>query len=623
MPALTSLRFLAAAVVLLHHFPPANPSWPLAVVASQGHVGVTVFFVLSGFLITMRYSNALGGPHGVTLNEYFRKRVARIVPLYWTVLGVSLALSIGGLEFSSRTLPEWVLLQGYLSRGIGDLAVPTSWTLTLEESFYVTAPLLFLWLRRARAFGAWVLLACTLALLSGGLALGHVVDPERFQFLGSAEELFRHTFFGRFVDFALGVWGGRLFLSGRVTQAWARPRGHLAAAAAGVAGVVLVFAGQAGMTLAGGLDSPRWVFAWPFNLIVGVGSLVLILSLTSSLSPLSRLLGAAPLVYLGRVSYALYVVQLTPLGKGVLYRLIPSGTPGFGLLLYAGMTLISALLFELVEEPGRRFVMRVWPRGRERGSRAHGFEEGRRVREAPAWALVLVVSLVALVQAGALAGARLAPRPPPPTLAESQGAATSLADRIVALPVHRLESRVVAQGTWHRIPIPEAWMIGTANDRRAPPSLLVYADGQPIPFERRVAGVPASPASAYLRGPRTTFVELQMPDDALPSEVTLLRHDPLFAGMLFARRIAASPPLLGVILFASAAAVAAAGLSFRGWRPGFRASAALALTACTVFILADLHAQPWAPALMAAELIALCTVARIKRRPTAAHPAAA
>jgi peptidoglycan/LPS O-acetylase OafA/YrhL len=555
------------------------------------------------------------------LSEYFRKRVARIVPLYWTVLALSLALSTGGLELSWRTLPEWVLLQGFLSRSVADLAVPTSWTLTLEESFYVTAPVLFLWLRRARASGEWVLVACTVALLSVGLALGQLVDPERFQFLGSVEELFRHSFFGRFVDFALGVWGGRLFLSGRVSEAWERPQGHLVAAAAGLAGIVLVFAGQAGMALAGGLDSPRWVLAWPFNLVVGVGSLVLILSLTSSLSPLSRLLGAAPLVYIGRVSYALYLIQLTPLGKGLLYRLIPSGTPWFGLLLYAGMTLVSALLYELVEEPGRRLVMRVWPRGKARDSKPKAATRGR--RDTPAWASVLIVSVAAMMQAAAWAGARSATRRGPPTLAESQGAARSFGDRIVVLPAQRLEPRVVAQGTRHRIPIPETWMIGTASDRRAPPSLLVYADGQPIPFERRAAGVAASPPSAHLRGPRTTFVELHMPRGALPAEVTVVRHDPLLAGTLFARRIAGSAWPLGIIGMALAAAIGCARLSFRGWRPGFRASAAVALMACTIFILCEVHVAPWAPAIMAAELLAVCVVARIKRRPAPAHPAAA
>jgi peptidoglycan/LPS O-acetylase OafA/YrhL len=618
LPALTALRFLAAAVVFLHHFPPAIQPWPLAVISSQGHVGVTVFFVLSGFLITMRYSDALGAQGGVTLNEYFRKRVARIIPLYWTVLGVSLALSVGGLSFSWQVLPEWLLLQGYLSRSVGDLAVPTSWTLTLEESFYLTAPVLFVWLRRARAFGAWVLGAATAFLLSLGLGLSQLVDADRFQFLGSIEELFRHTFFGRFVDFALGVWGGRWFLSGGASRIWARPRGPVAATAAGIAGFALIFAGQVGMGVTGGLDSPRWRISWPFNLLVGLGSLVLILSLTCSRSLLSRLLGAAPFVYLGRVSYALYVIQLTPLGRGLMYRLIPSGTPWFGLLLYLGMTAVSALLYELVEEPARRLVLRMWPSVRARHAKAPEPEGVSRKRDAPVWALILVTSIAALLQTAAWAGGRVTSRRGPPTLAESQRAAQVLPDRLVAVPVSGQGPRALPEGSRYRVPIPETWMIGAHGDRRAPPSLLVYADGETIAFERRPSGDP-SPATAYLRGPRTTFVEVLLAKGAEPNQVTLVRHDPLIAGTLLVQRIGDSFSLLGVIAAAVAAAGVTAGFSFRGWRPAVSAAAALALAACVLFIALEIHLQSWALVAMAIELIALCAVARFSRRPAGAR----
>jgi peptidoglycan/LPS O-acetylase OafA/YrhL len=612
MPALTSLRFLAAAIVFLHHFPPADASWPLAIVAAQGHVGVTVFFVLSGFLITARYSETLRrGPRAVTLNQYFRKRVARIVPLYWTVLGLSLVLANGRLDFSWQVLPEWLLVQGFLSRSVHHLAVPTSWTLTLEECFYVLAPLVFLGVRRARASGALVLLAWTAALLGLGLLLVPLVDAERFQFLGSVQELMLHTIFGRFVEFALGVWGGRLYLSGSVGRAWARPRGGLAASLVGTAGIALVFAGQAGMTFAGGVDSSRWIFAWPFNLLVACGSLVLILSLTSSASLLSRALALPPFVYLGRVSYALYLVQLTPLGKGLLYRLIPADTPGFGLILYAGMTLVSAILFEWVEEPARRAVMRLWPAGR---SEAPTATATARRRIAPAWAVTSLIVACALVQSAAWAGSRVEARRGLPTVQEAQRAAGSMRDRIVDLPSSRIASRATADGWRHRVPIPESWMIGTEEDRRAPPSLLVFADGHPVAFARRVADLEPSLAVAHYRGPRTTFVELQLPEGARPSRVTLVRHDPALATRLLASRLASSPSLLGVIACVLAGAGASAWLFHARWRPRTRSVATAALAAGALFLLLEVHEQAWAPVIIGGELLVLCGLAWARSR---------
>jgi peptidoglycan/LPS O-acetylase OafA/YrhL len=618
LPALTSLRFLAAALVFLHHFPPPAGSWLEPIVAAQGHVGVTVFFVLSGFLITVRYSEALaGGPAGATLNEYFRKRVARIVPLYWTVLALSLFLATGRVEVSWATLPEWLLLQGFLSRSVRDLAVPTSWTLTLEECFYALAPLVFMGVRRARAHGALVLLAWTAALLAVGFGLSSVVDAERFQFLGSPVELMRHTFFGRFVDFAVGVWAGRVFLGGGVGRLWSRPRGDLAATAVGGLGFALVFAGQAGMTLAGGLEGPRWAVAWSFNLVVAAGSLVAILALTSRTSPLSRALGLRPLVYLGRVSYALYLIQLTPLGKGLLYRVLPQGTPAFGLALYAGMTIVSALLFEWVEEPMRRLILRLWPvRGRPGPAPA-----AKRVRPSPAWALVAMVVAAVSVQVGAWAGSRLDDRHPA-TLSEARTVASSLPDRMVALPSGSLVSRPTAEGWRHRVPIPDSWMVGTSSDRRAPPSLLVFVDGEPVPFERRVEDLESARTGAHYRGPRSTFVEVLLPAESNPSELTLVRHDPAFAAALLARRLASSPWLLALVACVLAAAASSARWFHARLRPRLGSVAPIAACVATLYCLAGLHEQSWALALILAELAILCGLALTRPAPVLAERAA-
>jgi hypothetical protein len=321
-------------------------------------------------------------------------------------------------------------------------------------------------------------------------------------------------------------------------------------------------------------------------------------------------------VYLGRVSYALYVIQLTPLGKGLLYRLIPSGTPWYGLVLYLGMTVVSALFYELVEEPGRRLVLRLWPSGTARASNTAASTDRR--RGAPLWALLLVACGAVSLQVATWLGGRVAVRRASATLAEAEVAGQMLPDRLIAVPVSSLERRAIPGGTRYRIPIPQTWMIGTPNDRRAPPSLLVYADGEAIAFERPSAGG-ASTATAYLRGPRTTFVELELPQGVVPGRVTLLRHDPLTAGTLFVRRIAESLSLLGVI--GAAVAGVAAGLSFGTWRPGLRPTAAGALVACALFIALEIHRQDWAPVVMTVELVALWSLARFKRR-AAAEPAA-
>ncbi len=147
VPALTALRMVAALLVFLYHFAPDAPGI-LGVAASEGHVGVTVFFVLSGFLITLRSRERMAQGR-FELADYFVRRVTRIVPLYLVVLVVS-GLARGDLELSLVRLPEWTLTQGLFSRSLHELWIPTSWSLTVEECFYATAPLLVLALARGR-----------------------------------------------------------------------------------------------------------------------------------------------------------------------------------------------------------------------------------------------------------------------------------------------------------------------------------------------------------------------------------------------------------------------------------------------------------------------------------------
>ena len=87
IPSLTGLRIFAALVVYLSHVgvgPGAPPA--LSRFADSGYMGVTLFFVLSGFVLTHRYQAELGSPTARNLWGYCRARFARIYPLYLLVL---------------------------------------------------------------------------------------------------------------------------------------------------------------------------------------------------------------------------------------------------------------------------------------------------------------------------------------------------------------------------------------------------------------------------------------------------------------------------------------------------------------------------------------------------------
>jgi peptidoglycan/LPS O-acetylase OafA/YrhL len=604
MPALTSLRMLAAWLVFLYHFPPQSQGLA-AIVGREGHVGVTVFFVLSGFLITVRYYEGLARGQ-VSLREYFGKRVARILPLYFTVLGLSLFLA-GRPLFTWETLPEWTLTHGFFARSMEHLTVPTSWTLSIEECFYALAPVVFFTLRRARGRAGLTLLAWTAALAGLGLLVYSLADGERFGFLGSARTIVSHTIFGRFVDFAVGIAAGLFFLSGRPARVWAQPAGVWRASAGALLGMALVVAGEAGMFRAGGIEGASWGAAWPFNGLVILGSALLIVCLTSGESFVSRVLAFPPFVYLGRISYALYLVQMTPLGKGLLYRLLPGDSPWFVPALYVGMSVVSALLFELVEEPGRRAITRL--------VRAKAGRDGAAAEPIlPGAATVLIVALTLGVQATAWSDARLSERHGPPTVAEMEQALGRTSPRILVVPTEAAQPPV-------RVRMPPSWLLGAEADRRAPPSLLVFAGGRPVPFLGVTPEGEARTESpiAYYRRPRTEFVELNL-GDVRPDEIVIVRHDPGVVLALHAQRLANSPStlLLWGALLGAALALALALSPFRR----LRAVAAVGLAAVTLLALAaGLHEQAMAPVLVAAQIVVLLVLrqrAARERRPLAA-----
>jgi peptidoglycan/LPS O-acetylase OafA/YrhL len=538
--ALTSLRFFAAFVVLLFHFSPEWPD-PWSAIVEQGHVGVTIFFVLSGFLITARYGERLARGE-VRLGEYFCKRAARILPLYYALLAVSLMLAPGESPFEMRRVPEWTLTQGLFGESIHALALPTSWSLTVEECFYAVAPLVLLSItalrRRMRPTLAAALALCgwTVGLYAVGTAIAHLTPSDR-GFLGTPAEMTIHTLFGRFFEFAVGTACALAWPA--FQRAWARPRGTVVAALLSVLSVLAIFLGQIGFARAGGIEAARWAPMWAWDLLLAPAAGVLILSLTCTASPIARLLSVAPLPYLGRISYALYLVQMSPIGKGVLYPLLPRHGALTLVALYVGLIAISAACYEAIEEPARRLVLRILrfyeaPAAARSGRRAH----------------LAAVAGLALVVGTEVAYWGLA------TLDRTRGPVT-VGDVRAAAPPSEQITQNAALLTRRRgallLNFPRAWREGWRDDVRAPSALMVFVDGVRVPFSRREPA--GTGPAAFFRGPRAELLAVRVTDGA---QVTVVRARPALVFRVHAARLLRAPlelELLLILCFTAAALV--------------------------------------------------------------------
>ncbi|MEJ6550349.1 acyltransferase family protein [Corynebacterium sp. USCH3] len=146
---LDGLRGIAVLAVVVYHF--------FGDVLPGGFLGVDVFFVLSGFLITSLLVREIGATGGINLKEFWRRRARRILPAAVTVLLVSTAVAgiIGG-DVAVALVPQflgslfsvnnWVQIaesNSYFA-GTTPQIFMHYWSLAIEEQFYVLWPLLLL-----------------------------------------------------------------------------------------------------------------------------------------------------------------------------------------------------------------------------------------------------------------------------------------------------------------------------------------------------------------------------------------------------------------------------------------------------------------------------------------------
>jgi len=147
MPQLDALRALAVLAVMAHHFLPVDHYIPTDYV-TLGFLAVRLFFVLSGFLITGILLNDRSDERGHALRRFYLRRVLRIFPIYYLTLFIALALQVRPIQQGAF----WHLtyLSNYVAPFHPEWMGPAShfWTLAIEEQFYVVWPLIVLFVPR-------------------------------------------------------------------------------------------------------------------------------------------------------------------------------------------------------------------------------------------------------------------------------------------------------------------------------------------------------------------------------------------------------------------------------------------------------------------------------------------
>jgi len=393
VPALDGVRGIAVAAVLLFHG--GN--------LVGGYLGVDLFFVLSGFLITSLLLVEGGREGRIDLAHFWARRARRLFPalagmlagvaLYSAVLAPRADLAQIRAEAWATMLyvPNWYAVfaeRDYWAQFRAPSPLQHTWSLGIEEQFYLVWPLVFAgllaWLaKRAR----WAVLFGSLLLAAASSAWMWISydprDPSR-------------VYYGTDTRAAAILLGGALAatqpLWGAVRSRWARAGIELAgiAALAGLSAAWWSLAGDAPVLYRGG-----------FALCSAAGAALIGAAVCEPRGPLARMLAWAPLRGLGKISYGVYLwhwpvyLVLDP---------VRTGRSGWALTgARAGATLLVALAsYAIVERP----ILRGALRGRQ-------------------WAVIAPAVTAALVAAIAAAtgGARSASPSGPPRIAGAPNAA--------------------------------------------------------------------------------------------------------------------------------------------------------------------------------------------------------
>jgi len=157
MPSLDGWRAIAILLVLVSHFvftssfPHAMDRW--VGLFSDGELGVRIFFVLSGFLISLLLPREAERTGTVSLRRFYLRRIFRIFPIYITYLAVLAGLTLLGLYADSAS--SWLGCLSFTRNmlGRGNSGTIHFWSLAVEEQFYFFWPVLVgafrLWRNRA------------------------------------------------------------------------------------------------------------------------------------------------------------------------------------------------------------------------------------------------------------------------------------------------------------------------------------------------------------------------------------------------------------------------------------------------------------------------------------------
>jgi peptidoglycan/LPS O-acetylase OafA/YrhL len=346
--ALTGARWLFASLVFVYH---NRKYWRndlnkyVLQFVNEMHIGVSLFFVLSGFLIAYKYNN----PANKTFHygRYAILRIVRIFPLYWLLLLASY-IDWGFPKTNHQTAITFTLAHGFSNVHNLD-GIAQAWSLTVEMTFYIFAPLIFyFWNKNIVKAIFFLLLLFTIACLIG--QWWYKINGNKEAWFYPVSFVLQSTFFGRFTEFLAGIW-----LASIMHKTLPDPFKSIQYKTyVGFAGIFLsVFAIS--------FFQPN-IFHHGYDSIIGailmytlvpLFAILWLYGLVQEKNIMAKLLSTKVMVLLGNASFAFYLVHISYVNlriKG--WKLFPDRN-------FILLWLVSVVLYLLFEKPVNEFFRKI------------------------------------------------------------------------------------------------------------------------------------------------------------------------------------------------------------------------------------------------------------------------
>lgn len=351
IPALDGLRALAVIAVVIYHMN--------ATALQSGLLGVTIFFVLSGYLITGLLIREWSTTKKINLPQFWLRRVRRLFPaIVFVLLGTIVLTGVFAPDMLTKLRNDivaallfftnwWYIFQdaSYFEAMGAPSPVTHFWSLAIEEQFYLIWPPLLLLLLSKRVKKRHIQLGLLVTAIASAAAMAILyspqADPSRVYY-GTDTRAFS-LLIGAFLAFEFPP----ARVNGHGRQGFtARDRkialGVGSAALAGILVMMVAVNGYSPFLYYGGIAL--------LSLLTGA----LIITLADGRSPLARFFALRPLVWIGKLSYSIYLWHY-PLLLLMNPRNFTGETPWFA---YVGQALVilavSAISYYVVETPLRK-----------------------------------------------------------------------------------------------------------------------------------------------------------------------------------------------------------------------------------------------------------------------------